>query len=880
MPSSSLRPPPHLRWHRITAELVCNRARGSQQSLLSVFEAMMKQTSGQLARHFHCSKDHLATQLKIIFRLPHRYALKHLPIMNQHHRLEIRLFGSRGLAEQWCEQFCHLFYSEQVNNYHLLRLSELNTLAPDRLSLPHLPHTEVALEFFTPFFQRKGQREQIDLPLFITTLENRLGTLFNQPFDLSSVTEEVYLVPWYWRYEKHERQPKSQPGRQYLNGAVGRLYLKGNLQPLLRWLVLAEEVQLGSKLGFGLGHFELQPLSPPYFAPTLFNPATLNHITHDALERYDDAAEALAKIGDNNEQALVDTLLEQMRDTDHLAEPHTAYLLERPDHSPRQIERLHLHELTLHLHLNRLLQPIFNKLFTPDSIGYRKGYSRETAAKRIHQAIEAGYRFVVKADIHDFFPSIDLNRLTLLLERHIPAADSELLRLLQRALHTGYRLGGIIHERSNGLAQGSPLSPLLANLYLDEFDRALCTAHPTMRLIRYADDFICLVKEEFQTEQVLASAEAILADIGLTLAPEKSEIHPIQAGFRFLGIDFGADTNEEPPAPLLKKPLYVTTPGYFLGVTGDVLDIRHQGKLVESLPLHRISELIVLTHASFSTSMVRKCSELNIPIALTMQSGYHTLTITPDSGRYQQIAYQQAIKYHNMSDIDKLALAKSFACAKIATYRYLFRQRYRTGLNELLDKLSETIGSIEAAESVNAVRGYEGIAARACFAELNHHISNPEFHITKRERKNPDRINSLLNFGYYLLFSRINLTIKAMGLNPYLGFLHESGQRYETLSCDVEELFRARVDRLIIRLINLKTITEADFYEREGGGLRLSREATQRFVTHFEREMATPPRGGDESMGKLIHAQAVALRSFFTDDKPLLFFTWGSGWRL
>lgn len=142
----------------------------------------------------------------------------------------------------------------------------------------------------------------------------------------------------------------------------------------------------------------------------------------------------------------------------------------------------------------------------------------------------------------------------------------------------------------------------------------------------------------------------------------------------------------------------------------------------------------------------------------------------------------------------------------------------------------------------------------------------------------PDAINSVLNLCYYLLFTRLNATIRAVGLNPFLGFLHEPTDRYESLVYDMEELFRARIDRLVLRLINLQTITEADFTVTERGHW-LTAEARRRVLLQFEREMTTPGRAGGVALGEAIHAQAVSLREYFVADRPLQLFVWREGRR-
>src|SRR5208337_4404075 len=159
---------------------------------------------------------------------------------------------------------------------------------------------------------------------------------------------------------------------------------------------------------------------------------------------------------------------------------------------------------------------------------------------------------------------------------------------------------------------------------------------------------------------------------------------------------------------------------------------------------------------------------------------------------------------YSLSDTEALSIAKEFAAGKIRNYISLFKQRYSSGMNHLINRLDRGVSDIQAAANVDEVRGFEGAIAKEVYGMLNDLIDDDTFHIKTRERKNPDRINSLINFGHYLLFSRINATLRSVGLNPYLGFLHSSENDYESLACDIEELFRARIDRFLIRMVNLK----------------------------------------------------------------------------
>lgn len=203
----------------------------------------------------------------------------------------------------------------------------------------------------------------------------------------------------------------------------------------------------------------------------------------------------------------------------------------------------------------------------------------------------------------------------------------------------------------------------------------------------------------------------------------------------------------------------------------------------------------------------------------------------------------------------------------------LLRQRYTPAQGTLIKELEQSAKDIYAASNVNEVRGFEGSIAKKIYRGLNEFIEPPSFRITKRERKNPDRINSLINFGHYLLFSRINATLRAVGLNPYLGFLHAPEDNYESLVCDIQELFRARIDRFLIKVINLKVIGEDDFVKTDRGQY-LKKEISKKFLEHFEREME---RKSDEEKLTLkdeIYLQVTAVKQWALDDKELSVFKW------
>ena len=571
-------------WHSCTAELRCERCSAqTQDSLLGVVESLVK----------HSTRTR--SELKVIFRLPERRLAQLRPQCGETYRVEFRVFGETQDAEIWWQALA-AYCAAELLNYQLVALDGLVRRCVADLVMPAVtPVTEAALEFFTPYaFKTEPKRPTLlRRAVFLDDLARRVRVLLGVDLGeaIRTAGAEVELLPWYWTLRTLVRSSRSGAGqRHWLTGCVGVLYLKGTLEPLLPYLVLAEETQLGESLSFGRGYCRLRVPGPAYFAPRLADPAALRTAVADMLERHDEASVALVEAGVEDETALVDNLLQIVQTGNYQPAPHQVFCVPRPDKAPRQLERLAPDALALHLYLHRQLAPVLDRLLDDAAVGYRKGYSRDTAAERIQAALQQGLTQVVAFDIADFFPSIDLTRLQQLLERLLPEADAVLRGLLQRCVQTERLVDGVVQGRERGLAQGSPLSPLLANLYLTGFDQTLLAAGAC--LVRYADDCIILARERDQAEQYLALARTALAAVGLQLNETKTAIREAAAGFRFLGIDFGPAVAGGAQAAVLRKPVYVTQAGCFLGVSGGALDIRRAGQLIESLPLQRVSEII------------------------------------------------------------------------------------------------------------------------------------------------------------------------------------------------------------------------------------------------------------------------------------------------
>lgn len=186
--------------------------------------------------------------------------------------------------------------------------------------------------------------------------------------------------------------------------------------------------------------------------------------------------------------------------------------------------------------LRQVLEPIFEPTFSEVSFGFRPERSAHMAMRRIWGQMQEGGRWIVDADIADFFGTISHDRLVALVAERI--ADSKVLSLIRQILTAGVLRDGVYESTIAGTPQGGVISPLLSNIYLHVFDEQMQRAG--FQLTRYADDWLCVCRTREEAERALASARAVLeGQLGLRIHPEKTRIVHVSQGFEFLGYKIG-----------------------------------------------------------------------------------------------------------------------------------------------------------------------------------------------------------------------------------------------------------------------------------------------------------------------------------------------------
>jgi len=191
----------------------------------------------------------------------------------------------------------------------------------------------------------------------------------------------------------------------------------------------------------------------------------------------------------------------------------------------------------VHATLKALLEPIFEGVFSDHSYGFRPGRSQRLAVEAAREIASRGKRYVVDIDLSKFFDRIHHDRLIARLSQQV--ADKRILRIIGTLLRSGVMANGVLTPSKEGAVQGSPLSPLLSNVVLDELDKEL--ERRGLEFCRFADDCNIFVKTPKAAERVMKQVSKFIGTrLKLIVNQEKSQVARSDR-VKFLGMTIVGD---------------------------------------------------------------------------------------------------------------------------------------------------------------------------------------------------------------------------------------------------------------------------------------------------------------------------------------------------
>lgn len=249
---------------------------------------------------------------------------------------------------------------------------------------------------------------------------------------------------------------------------------------------------------------------------------------------------------------------EELRSGAYAPLPLLRFLVAKADGSPRPLCVPTVRDRVAQAAVLNVIEPTFESQFEEVSFAYRRGRSVKAAAFHIKALRDQGYRYLVNTDLDAFFDNIDHD----LLLGKVAALiiDQSLLRLIELWVKAEIYDGEKIYVLEKGIPQGAVVSPLLANLFLDELDEALLAQ--CHHLVRYADDFVILAKTPSEAQAALELTEEVLVRLHLALDAGDTEITDFDKGFKYLGLIFLKDSILAPfdRPPRERRVLYFPPP--------------------------------------------------------------------------------------------------------------------------------------------------------------------------------------------------------------------------------------------------------------------------------------------------------------------------------
>lgn len=330
----------------------------------------------------------------------------------------------------------------------------------------------------------------------------------------------------------------------------------------------------------------------------------------------------------------------------------------------------------------------------------------------------------------------------------------------------------------------------------------------------------------------------------------------------------------------LANVLYITIPEAYLSLDGENVVVKKDETVSMRLPLHNLENIVCFNYIGVSPALMGACIDRDVGLCFLTPNGRFLARVNGKvKGNVLLRKEQYAVSEKNSESVP---IAASFLLGKIANCRKVIERALRDhamlvdiqGLAKASAFLKETLNAIPQCKDVGELMAFEGSAAKIYFGVFDQLIlqQREDFGFNERSRRPPlDNTNSLLSFLYTLLTNEAVSALEVVGLDPYVGFLHQDRPGRPSLALDLmEELRPVFADRLALSLINRKQVTGKGFTQKESGGILMDDETRKVVLTAWQErkkeEILHPYLKERVPFGLVPHVQAMLLARFLRGD--------------
>lgn len=325
----------------------------------------------------------------------------------------------------------------------------------------------------------------------------------------------------------------------------------------------------------------------------------------------------------------------------------------------------------------------------------------------------------------------------------------------------------------------------------------------------------------------------------------------------------------------LLNTLYITRQESYLHKERETIVIKQGKDKLGQFPAISISNILCFGQVSVSPFLMGFCGEQGIGLAFYTEYGKFLARV---QGKQTGNVLLRRAQYRWADNEEKsVSIARLFVAAKIANGRSVLMREVRNHgdnptLSQAIKKLATSLRRVQHAREVSEAMGIEGDAAAVYFSVFNELLRGTGFTFGGRVRRPPtDPVNALLSFAYTLITHECSSALQGVGLDPYVGFLHQDRPGRVSLALDLLEEFRAPwADRFVLTLINRKQIQLSDFITEASGAVRLKDDARKIFLTTWQErkqvETKHPYLQEQVPIGLLPHCQAMLLARHIRGD--------------